>query len=176
MPNGLVLIYKIENINTGSAYIGSTVEPKRRWRCHRLLLKNSSHTSLILQRAWDKHGEDSFTFQQVSVCSTMDRNSVETDMISKIGVYNYNPKAGVPPVNAMLGKKHSEEGLKNLKDAALRRWEKEYNAKYKPLCEAAWALVCSGVPKYKACKAVGLSHSTFWKWISVTGNKEAWNR
>jgi hypothetical protein len=176
MPDGLVLIYKIENINTGSAYIGSTVEPKRRWRCHRLLLRKSSHTSFILQRAWNKHGEDCFTFQQVAVCSPEDRNSVETEIISKFGVYNYCDKAGVPPSGAMFGKKHSSDGLRNLRDAALMRWEREYNEKYKPLCEAAWELVCTGVPKYKACKAVGLSHSTFWKWISVTGNKEAWNR
>lgn len=172
MPHGAALIYKIENVQNGSMYIGSTVEPVRRWRNHVKLLKNGSHTSFVLQRAWDKHGESAFVYAALFVCPKDMRYFYETRAIKVFGVYNLLKDAGVPGPGSMLGKKHSEAGRKNLSEGAKRRWADAKSKHYNPLCEKAWQLVLSGIPRYKACKQIGVSHDTFWNWLGKNGKKE----
>jgi group I intron endonuclease len=56
-------IYQITNIVTRKIYIGSTKDYfKKRWYQHRYELKNKRHGNQYLQRAWDKYGENTFTF------------------------------------------------------------------------------------------------------------------
>lgn len=55
-------IYAIVNTITGNQYIGSTKNSYVRKRSHFNLLKRGAHHSFILQRAFDKHGEDKFKF------------------------------------------------------------------------------------------------------------------
>ena len=172
MPEGAALIYKIENVDNGSMYIGSTVEPKRRWRNHLQLLVKGTHTSFVLQRAWNKYGESKFIFSALFVCPRNMRYFYESRAIKALGVYNLLKDAGAPSPGGMLGKKHTDAGRKNLSDAATKRWAKKRKDTYDPLCEEAWKLVVSGLPRYKACKQVGVSHDTFWKWLGLNGKKE----
>ncbi len=175
MPKGSVLIYKIENQN-GHAYIGSTIEPKRRWAAHKKLLTSAKHTSFVLQKSWDKHGEQNHKFLPLFVCSSEMRFFYEHLAISAFGVFNLLKTPGQPPAGSMKGKKHKPESIKKFSNSATLRWEKEREIKYTPLCEKAWELVLKGTPKYKACKEVGISHSSFWLWISKNGHKEVWNK
>lgn len=55
-------IYKIENKTNGKIYIGSSKNIENRWKQHKTLLKVGKHHSRHLQYAWDKYGEDSFSF------------------------------------------------------------------------------------------------------------------
>jgi group I intron endonuclease len=55
-------IYKIINIKTGKCYVGSTKNFNIRWNQHLVNLKNGNHSSVKLQRSFDKHGEESFEF------------------------------------------------------------------------------------------------------------------
>ena len=176
MPSDTALIYKISSVDSTHAYIGSTIEPQRRWTAHKKLLRNGIHTSFVLQRAWDKHGEKSFTCIPLLVCAKNERFFYENRAIQALGSYNLIKTAGQPPAGAMLGLKHTKEGIANLKVGATKRWAAERLAKYDPLCELAWKLVESGMPKYKACKSVKVSHTTFWKWIAKNELKEWWNR
>jgi hypothetical protein len=175
MPEKAVLIYKIENTH-GHAYVGSTVTPARRWASHQKMLRSGKHTSFVLQRSWDKHGEAEHKFEGLFVCPESQRFFYEHRAIAALGKFNLLKTPGQPPAGAMQGKKHTSQALANLSRAASARWAKEWALKYEPLCQKAWELVVQGTPKYKACKAVGVSHSTFWRWISLTGRKEAWNK
>lgn len=65
-PSG---VYKISNKVTLCFYIGSSKDIKNRWRQHRFLLRKGQHHSPHLQRSWDKHGEDSFSFEILEECS-----------------------------------------------------------------------------------------------------------
>ena len=60
MPSG---IYQITNQTNGKRYIGSSVNIKRRWRDHLAHLRRNIHHNPYLQRAFDKQGQDTFTFR-----------------------------------------------------------------------------------------------------------------
>ena len=55
-------IYAIINTITGNQYIGSSKNSYIRRKAHFNLLRRGAHHSFILQRAFDKHGEDKFKF------------------------------------------------------------------------------------------------------------------
>lgn len=56
-------VYIIKNINSGKSYVGSTITSfKKRLYHHFCCLKNNSHKNILLQRAWNKYGEDDFTY------------------------------------------------------------------------------------------------------------------
>lgn len=171
MPEGSAMIYAITS-GSGNMYIGSTIEPKRRLQNHKKLLRDGKHTSFLLQRAYDKHGEDSIQYKTLIVCSTKDRFFYEAQMIEKLGSYNLIKDAGQPPAGSFLGLKHTAKGIENLKAAALRRWEKHREEVTNPLCEKAWKLVESGMYRSIACKEVGVSHTIFWNWIAKNNLKK----
>ena len=58
-------LYQITNRANGKYYIGSAVDRHIRWKTHRHLLLNNKHYNSKLQRAWNKYGEVSFTFESV---------------------------------------------------------------------------------------------------------------
>lgn len=58
-------IYKIVNDIDGRFYIGSTIVPQEREIRHFRDLKEGKHHSIFLQRAYDKYGEEHFSFNIV---------------------------------------------------------------------------------------------------------------
>lgn len=58
----MVGIYEIKNKVTGKSYIGSSKQIQKRWEQHLLALRKGIHHSVLLQRAWNKYGEDCFEF------------------------------------------------------------------------------------------------------------------
>lgn len=62
-------IYEIVNTINGKRYVGSAVTIRGRFNVHRMLLRRGRHHSPKLQRSWDKHGEASFVFRKLLVCS-----------------------------------------------------------------------------------------------------------
>lgn len=62
-------IYKITNLINKKIYIGSSCYIKRRWSEHKSDLNNNSHCNKHLQRAWNKYGEESFSFE--IICHTL---------------------------------------------------------------------------------------------------------
>lgn len=61
-------VYRIKNTLNGKCYIGSSKNVHGRWRDHRKTLRNGCHHSILLQRAWNKHGEDNFKFSILEKC------------------------------------------------------------------------------------------------------------
>jgi group I intron endonuclease len=62
-------IYKITNTANGKFYIGSSINLKQRFNEHIGLLTKNSHPNFILQRSWNKHGVDKFTFEIIEECA-----------------------------------------------------------------------------------------------------------
>lgn len=56
-------IYLIKNIANNKIYIGSAINIHRRWKEHKLQLKEGKHHSYHLQSAWNTYGEQSFKFE-----------------------------------------------------------------------------------------------------------------
>lgn len=61
-------VYKITNIKNSKFYIGSTNNLKRREKQHFSLLKNNKNHCKILQRAYNKYGEEAFIFETLVYC------------------------------------------------------------------------------------------------------------
>ena len=70
-------VYQIINDTTGKRYIGSTKCFRLRWNHHRAALNRQDHHSIKLQRAWLEHGQDSFRFVPLMLCSHEDLHFYE---------------------------------------------------------------------------------------------------
>lgn len=93
-------IYCIVNIRIGKIYLGSAVNIRKRWSEHRRTLRLGKHHSRLLQRAWDKYGEEAFKFFMLErVESRSELVACEQIWIDRIRPfdptrgYNINPKA-----------------------------------------------------------------------------------
>lgn len=99
-------IYKITNSVNGRLYIGSTVNYLRRRQTHKSQLRKNKHHSPLLQRSWNKYGEDKFIFEIIEeVDVSNDLLKREQYWIDKISpVLNCLKIVGSP-----LGRKTSDE-------------------------------------------------------------------
>jgi len=117
-------VYKILNETNGDCYIGSSVNIQERFKRHKKDLKGNRHHSIILQRAYDKYGKDSFTFNVIEECEREDLCDRENHYLDSLTPkYNICPKA-----YSQVGKVMSEE----TKDK-LRAYAKEHNIR-PPAC------------------------------------------
>lgn len=58
-------IYQIRCVPMSKVYVGSAINPRKRWWSHIHALRKGTHHSSYLQRAWNKYGEDAFVFEIV---------------------------------------------------------------------------------------------------------------
>ena len=70
-------VYTIRCETNGAFYIGSTEDLHRRSGIHKAMLRNGKHTNKPLQRTWDEHGEESFTFEVLAEVPILDLRNVE---------------------------------------------------------------------------------------------------
>ena len=118
-------VYHILNIVTLDCYVGSTVSFKRRISRHLDELKRGKHHSIILQRAFDKYGNDAFKVVklesgfQVTKSHILSREQFYIDTIKP--KYNIWPTAG-----SGLGSKRTEETKKKFSEIQKGRipWNK----------------------------------------------------
>ncbi len=61
-------IYKITNVINNKVYIGSSKDIYRRWIQHKNKLNHNKHLNRHLQFAWNKYGEENFTFEIIELC------------------------------------------------------------------------------------------------------------
>lgn len=89
----MVGIYKIMNIVNGDCYYGSSINVEKRWLRHTYELKRGSHHNLILQRAWNKYGEENFKFILVEECGVSDLLQTEQKYLDLKPKYNIGTKS-----------------------------------------------------------------------------------
>lgn len=135
-------VYKIRNTLNNKCYIGSTSENfTKRWRLHLRSLRIGKHHSILLQRAWDKHGESSFVFEvieNVSPESCLEREQHFLD--NEQPQYNICKIAGSPigrkssdvtrqkirekmlgEKNPFFGKHHTTDSIRKMSEAQIGR-------------------------------------------------------
>lgn len=100
-------IYAIRNTVNGNLYIGSAVNCRRRWYKHRSNLRQGSHHSEHMQRAYEKYGAQAFEFSIIEYVDSRDRllEREQTWIDFFKPVYNVARHVQSP----MLGRRHSAE-------------------------------------------------------------------
>lgn len=77
-------VYKISNTVSGKCYIGISKHCNQRVSQHISMLRRGKHDNHHLQRAWDKYGEESFTF---SLIEKFDMNEVDKEHVLLREIY-----------------------------------------------------------------------------------------
>ena len=104
-------IYQIRNTINNKIYIGSAININKRWGEHISLLKNGTHHSILLQRSWNKHGENKFIFEIIEIVEEL-KQLIIREQYYKDLYKSYDPKLGYdicPTAGSALGVKHSKE-------------------------------------------------------------------
>lgn len=125
--NALCGIYKITNMINGKVYIGQSINIKARWKDHVNTLNRKDSHSVLLQRAWNKYGEESFSFEILELCTEDMLDEVEIKYIDLYDAHNngYNIEPG-----GNKNKHLSEETKQKIGDANRgRRHTKESKIK-----------------------------------------------
>ena len=89
-------IYFIRNILSNKVYVGSSSNIYRRWTTHKRELKAGKHHSILLQRSFDKHGENAFEYCLAESTNCVKQMRIlETKWINMLDAknngYNVNP-------------------------------------------------------------------------------------
>ena len=148
-------IYSIINTINNKMYIGSSKHLSKRKTRHFYDLRNNKHHNVILQRAFEKYGETSFTFEVIEYCSEEELFKLEQYYIDTLAPeYNIgsvgggdnltnNPnrlliiekiRAGVIRKNSMLTK---EERLDrwSMPGSSNPNWKGGVSSPLCPICE-----------------------------------------
>lgn len=120
MKQKITCIYCILNVITGDKYIGSSIDFEERWRRHKRDLKRNKHHSIILQRAFNKYGIDSFKHEIIEYCSKEEMKEKENFYLKK-----HNPKYNIcKEAYTTIGRFYSENTRKKH-----IKWAKENDIK-----------------------------------------------
>lgn len=140
-------IYIIKCFKNKKIYVGSSADVNRRLRGHLSNLKSNIHENVILQRAFNKYGEDAFSFEILETClSHEDMLSREQYWINTFSAtkdkdgYNMRPVSG-----SNLGFKHTPEAKEKIRQARL-------NKKHTPETKAKIAAKNAGNKNAKGAK------------------------
>lgn len=123
-------IYKITNTSSGRVYIGQSCCIENRLAAHRRYLVRGVHDNQRLQRAWNKHGGDSFSFEVLEVVNDSNhltsREQFWIDALDAAGSGGYNM---CPAAGSCKGYKHTQESIARRKGKV--PWNKGMRKQYK---------------------------------------------
>lgn len=158
-------IYKITCKIDNKIYIGSSDDIIRRWRDHKNCLRRNCHHSKFLQRAWNKYGEDNFSFEIVELVNDINllleneqKYLNQYDSCNPANGYNLSKIAG----SAFKNMHHSEETKKiqSEKNSGSNHWAygKHLSEEHKQLISTIKRKIpkseeISIIEHYKDCKS-----------------------
>jgi len=89
----MIGIYRIKNLVNNKCYYGSSKNIEKRCLRHKNELNKKTHINCVLQRAWDKYGEDNFLFEVVEECDSNILLEVEQKYLDTNPDYNIGIKS-----------------------------------------------------------------------------------
>lgn len=105
-------VYRILNIKNGNCYIGSSKNITNRYYTHVHSLRNGTNACPILQRAYNKYGENCFVFQVILCCKPEYRLFYEQELIRELNAqYNIYTNVSLSPLRKFG---HSESSRRKM--------------------------------------------------------------
>ena len=144
-------IYKITNTLDGTCYIGSSFkDTTNRCKQHKNHLKANRHPNVHLQRAWNKYGEEVFTFTHLLDYTGDDIHELvrlEEKILKEQGdhVYNIlkecltNPSLNENVKQKLRDKWNDEEYRTKMSEISKRNWNPERKEKWLARMKEYWA-------------------------------------
>lgn len=194
-------VYKITNIVNQKVYIGQSVSIQSRWKEHINSLRRGASRCTLLQRAWNKYGEESFVFEVLELCSPDMLDEIEISYILFYDSCNngYNIEQGGNKNKhlsddtkkkireAHLGKKMSDETIKRMSEARIGNKNPMYGKTHSSKARLKISKAHKGKPGYKlndetkekirkANTGKTLSEETRRKISESTTGRTAWNK
>lgn len=117
-------IYQIRNILDGKRYVGSAHDFHKRWIEHKSSLIRNCHYNIFLQRAWNKHGKESFVFEIIEKCKKTDCISKEQQYLDT-GLYEYNTTRIAGGGALFKNKKHTKKSKLKISKSIKEKWNDE---------------------------------------------------
>lgn len=77
------VVYCITCTANQKKYWGSTISFKKRYQEHSGFLKRGNHPNAIMQKCWNKYGENSFLFEIVTRCDVSKLIDIEQTLLDK---------------------------------------------------------------------------------------------
>lgn len=114
-------IYKIMCTTTGRFYVGSAVNFRNRCTVHKRALRQGTHKNAPLQAAWNKYGEDAFSFcivEYVDRVFLLDAEQSYLDKEQPFGKVGFNI---LKVAGNLFGYRHSTEAKEKMRAKALQR-------------------------------------------------------
>jgi len=146
----IIGIYGIINQESKKAYIGQSIDVMNRLRSHKRHLKKGQHHCVYLQRAWNKHGFEQFTFKLLLVCAKEHLTLYEGLIFKAFDLYNSKLEAGTGNYVRKIGLKHSEEAKQKIRNSSKGR--------SKPMSKETAKKISVAVRKARKVKPVILSN------------------
>lgn len=108
-------IYTIIHRDSGRWYVGQSQDIGVRLSTHRTRLKSGTHHNAKLQRAWDKYGEDAFSFEVMILAPVWMLDDLEQAYLDDPETSHFNiAKDSIAPAR---GGKHTPESLARMRVA-----------------------------------------------------------
>lgn len=106
-------IYKITCSGNNKSYIGQSVSIKRRWRDHLAELRRGAHYNNYLQNAFNKYGEESFSFEILELCPQSKLNEREQFYIKLLDTFQngFNCDLGGCNISGEANPKYGKSGV-----------------------------------------------------------------
>lgn len=169
-------IYKIKNIITNDCYIGSAAYTfNKRWNTHKHQLKNNKHHSIILQRAWNKYGENNFIFEIIETCNPSECLLKEQYYLDTLQPkYNINLNAN-SPLGRKLDKKHCKKISERTKGNKNPFFGKHHSDQTKKLLSEKMKVINKGKGLKEKNPMYGKTHTKENKKIMSDASNQFWN-
>lgn len=101
----MIGLYAIVHVPTNKAYVGSSLNIKRRLKEHKTQLKHKKHHCTHLQNSWNKYGEEQFQFKIPTVVDTIEEaRDIEQAFLDCFFDQLFNTKTSA--VGAPVGEYH----------------------------------------------------------------------
>ena len=114
-------IYSITNTKTAMQYVGSAVNLDSRFKRHIRQMKAGTHPNKFLQMDYDQHGEQSFEFKVLELCSDTVLLEREQHWIDQLGAAVTGYNIALTAASPMKGRKQSEATRAKMREAHRNR-------------------------------------------------------